>query len=159
MKPLKLSEKQTTQMMQGMVKNRMSVKDIVKTYYERNDLKVPLETFERFIGVSPKMGYKIRRANNTLLFFIPEEGSAEIVYHTVSADSPKTYLFSLLILLAAIYQEGYKYAKTYFSDDKTKNFIENYFSNITTVSPADDPDLGTYMAETNLDEVLKDGLG
>jgi hypothetical protein len=159
MKPLKLSEKQTTRMMQDMVEKRMSVEDIVKEYYKRNNFSLPLDLFERFIGVTPKMGYKIVRANNTLLFFKPEENSSEVVYHTVSADTPKIYIFSIITLLAVLYQEGYQSAKTYFSDDKTKKFIENYFSNVTTVSPADDPDLGAYMAETNLSEVLERGVG
>ena len=159
MKPLKLSEKQTTQMMKDTLEKRMSAKDIVKEHYKRNKMDVSFETFKRFIDVIPSMGYQIRRANNTLLFFIPEENDTGVVYHTVTADSPKTYIFSMLLLLAAVHEEGYKYAKTYFSDDKTKKFVENYFQNITTVSSADDPDLGTYMAETNLSEVLKDGVG
>jgi len=159
MKPLKLSEKQTTQMMKDMLEKRMSAKDIVEEHYKRNKMGVSFEVYKKFINFTPEMGYQIRRANNTLLFFISEENNTEVVYHTVTADPPKTYIFSILVLLAAVHEEGYKYAKTYFSDEKTKKFIENYFQNITTVSSADDPDLGTYVAETNLSEVLKDGVG
>ena len=129
----------------------MTVEEIIKKDIAVNGkrLGVTLEQGYGAVKNFKDQGATFKRVGNTL-FVIVSDDNGVVVYHSINGDPLKTYLYNCLAFFAFLYEQGYKEAKTYFSDAYTQRLLEKYKLNNETIEQSDDPQQGTMMLVTNL---------
>lgn len=129
----------------------MSVEEIVKKDIATNGKRLGV-TLEQGYGAIKQFkddGAVFKRSGNTL-FIIVNDDNDVVTYHTVNGDPLKAFLYNCLAFFAYLSQEGYKQAKTYFSDAYTQKLLEKYKLKNETIEPSDNPQQGSMMLVTNL---------
>jgi hypothetical protein len=94
-------------------------------------------------------GAKFIRFGNTL-FIVENPNDDAVIYHTVNADPPQIYLYSLLQFFAELHEQGKVQATSYFSNPKLIDFLEKTKLPNETIGESDDPSRGSYMVVTPL---------
>lgn len=129
----------------------MTIEQIVKKDIATNGKRLGV-TLEQGYGAIKQFkdnGAVFKRSGNTL-FIIVNDDNDTVTYHTVNGDPLKAFLYNCLAFFAYLSQEGYKQAKTYFSDAYTQKLLEKYKLKNETIEPSDDPQQGKMMLVTNL---------
>jgi len=129
----------------------MTIEEIVKKDIATNGKRLGV-TLEQGYGAIKQFkdnGAVFKRSGNTL-FIIVNDDNDVVTYHTVNGDPLKAFLYNCLAFFAYLSQEGYKQAKTYFSDAYTQKLLEKYKLKNETIEPSDDPQQGEMMLVTNL---------
>lgn len=130
-------------------KKTMSFEEIVRKDLASNQPGVTMGQAVNALQTFKKNGAELLRFGNTV-FIVTDTQSDPVVYHSVNADPPKSYVYNELGFFAKLHEEGKTQAVTYFTSPKTLKFANKYKLPIQTVSESNDPSKGPYMVTTNL---------
>ena len=129
----------------------MTIEQIVKKDIATNGkrLGVTLEQGYGAINNFKEQGAVFKRVGNTL-FVIVDDANDVVTYHSINGDPLKVFLYNRLPFFAYLADQGYKQAKTYFSDPFLEKLLTKVKFTNETISKSDDPEQGTMMFVTNL---------
>lgn len=153
---MKLSEKQTENLMRKYANQRMSMEEILRTSYS-NKKDLPnrvsedefIKSFANFILA--KKGEVFRNNNAVLLIYKDESTKTMAVFDMFSVEElMKAAAIDFYVFMVKLAEMGYKKAKTYTNGPTNKRFHEMMLKSISTLEPADDPDYGEYMIVVDL---------
>jgi hypothetical protein len=153
---MKLSEKQTENLMRRYANQRMSVEEILRTSYS-NKKDLPnrvnedefIDSFAKFMLA--KKGEVLRNNNAILVIYKDESTQTMAVFDMFSVEElMKAAAIDFYVFMAKLAEMGYKKAKTYTNGPTNKRFHETMLKDISTFEPADDPDYGEYMIIVDL---------
>jgi sialic acid synthase SpsE len=111
--------------------------------------KITLEQAVQILAQFKKNGAELIRFGNTL-FIVVNPNDEDIVFHTMNADPPQTYLYNGLQFFSELQSRGKKQAVTYFSSPKVTEYLKKIKLPSQTIAQSDDPSMGTTMLVTPL---------
>jgi hypothetical protein len=153
---MKLSEKQTENLMRKYANQRMSMEEILRTSYS-NKKDLPnrvsedefIKSFAKFILA--KKGEVLRNNNAILVIYKDESTQTTAMFDMFSVEElMKAAAIDFYVFMAKLAEMGYKKAKTYTNGPTNKRFHETMLKAISTLEAADDPDYGEYMIVVDL---------
>ena len=132
-------------------KKILPLEDIVK-----KDLKVnhrgegiTIEQATNALFEFKQNGAEFIRFGNTL-FIMENPDDDDVIYHTVNADPPQTYLYNILQFFANLHERGKTQATSYFSNPKMLDFLKKTKLPNETIAQSNDTSKGTFMVVTPL---------
>jgi hypothetical protein len=130
-------------------KKTMSIEEIVRKDIASNQPGISVGQGFGALKQFKDNGAQFFRFGNTL-FIVTNESTDSVIYHSINADPPKTYVYNEVHFFAKLHLDGKKEAVTYFSNPKTLKFANKYKLPIQTISKSNDPSQGSMMIVSNL---------